>query len=189
MEFGMLRSRVLRHFGLLLAGSAMLAQASVIGTYEVNYRDNAAGCIDGFPDNPSGGNPYSCNYIGSGPIFLNEAPGIYTLRILSYGSAGPSWMYIWIGDQSAGEHIRVPQMEVGSVFSFANTANKIAFYYWDWYPFDNTPTLSVRFELSDASSPTPEPATLFLLGPGLLWVVALNRRGRRPWDRITVQER
>jgi hypothetical protein len=155
------------------------ATASVIGIYDVNYRFNAGGCIDGYPNNvtPASGNPYGCNYIAPGPIFLNPGPGSFQLEVLDHGSAGVSGISIWSGDATSGQRIQMPGLDIGGVFKFESTSQKMALYYWDWYTLDNPTNISVRVQLSTATSTeTPEASSAILLGTGIALLMAGMRK-------------
>jgi pimeloyl-ACP methyl ester carboxylesterase len=115
---------------------------SLIGTFNVNYRYNAAGCSN----DP---NPYFCvgSGYGPGPYYIDAAPGRYKVKNISFGSLGPNSPHIWTGDRNGGVHLNTPSVVGGSV-EFDHTHGQIVLYYWDWYAGDNDPNLSTVVELS-----------------------------------------
>jgi Concanavalin A-like lectin/glucanases superfamily/Immunoglobulin domain len=118
-----------------------------IGTYNVNYRYNAAGRYtdQSHPDFTQA-NPYYGNTIPPGPIFINAEPGHY--KIITEGGTGCS---IWSGDASGGTwYSSYPSVE------FDHTFGQIALYFWDWVAGDNDPavvtTVSVYQTLTESAT-------------------------------------
>ena len=172
----MLCSRIAR-FAVLTAAAGLPMSASVIGTYDVNYRFNAGGCIDGYPNNvtPSSGNPYYCSTIPPGPVFIPAAPGTYEILTLALGTAGPTAFSIWDGDANNGTRTVTTGLDIGDTFLFEHTSSApIVFYYWDWFSADNPSNISIQVQLSTA--PVPEPGSALLLIPGILAIAYRLRR-------------
>jgi hypothetical protein len=105
-----------------------------IGTYTVNARYNAAGrYTDQSHPDMTKANPYFGNSIPPGPIFIDAAPGRY--RIITESAAGCS---IWSGNSSTGAWFAsYPSVE------FEHQFGEIALYFWDWYAYDNDPSVEV----------------------------------------------
>ena len=77
----------------------------LIGTYNVNYRYNAAG-------GPPNYNPWYANYIPPGPYFLDPTltpPGTYKAVIKSWGPQGGGNAAIWDGTSEGGNRYPIDQ--------------------------------------------------------------------------------
>src|SRR5574338_489008 len=125
----------------LIAGTAQPATSDqLIGTYNVYYRANAAGC------SPSAPNPFDWSYF-SGPILVDPAltpPGDYRIEIL--GQLDPAnavgGFRVWSGNATTGTQFNPYG---GSVFHHAS--GQIYLYFHDWYPWDNPPAVGHRVAL------------------------------------------
>ncbi|HVP53970.1 MAG TPA: PEP-CTERM sorting domain-containing protein [Candidatus Eisenbacteria bacterium] len=158
----------------VIATMATAASAQqLIGTYTIDYYYNAVGCMDGFPNSPPS-NPFYCTYIPPGPVVIPASPGPYRATVsvapgLTFYSAG----VIWNGDANSGSSMLLPTTPGASV-DFNHTGADIVFYYWDWYPWDNSPSWGEQIQLYREN--TPEPGTLMMFGTGLLALVGAFRR-------------
>lgn len=169
----------------ILAAMATSASANeLIGTYTIDYLYNAAGCIDGYPNNvtPSSGNPYFCSYESPGPIVIDATPGDYEVVTVGLSPVCCGSPNVWAGNASGG--VRYPiESVLNSTVNFDLISGQIVLYAWDWYPFDNNPSISTTVALYSTASATPEPSSFVLLETAiglmaaLLW---LKRRSRAP---------
>jgi hypothetical protein len=144
---------------------------TLIGTYDVNYRYNAAGCYTYGDFSPTQGNPYYCpGPFPPGPIFLDVAVGEYEAI-----AAIPTSVAIWNGDATGG--IRYEPFGPGGngIVDFTNTSGHIVLYYWDWYVYDNPDTTFSFVDLYRVQPAVPEPSALILLLTTLLAVAFVTR--------------
>ena len=121
-----------------------LAEDVLVGRFTVNPRNNAAGRYtdQSHPDYTQA-NPYFGNLIAPGPIFINATPGQYKFVV----EAGTG-CHVWSGDASRGTFL-VPGPSPAEIVTFAHTFGQIALYYWDWYPYDNDPTVRLGQIIGD----------------------------------------
>lgn len=162
-------------FALLSISTAPLSAdtLTLIGSYNVNYRYNAAGCYSGGDFSPTQGNPYFCpGPFPPGPIFLDVAMGDYEAV-----ATNPTSVAIWNGDATGG--IRYEPFGGGGTgtVDFTNTSGHIVLYYWDWYVDDNPDTTFSLIDLYRVQpTPVPEPSALILLLTTLLSVGFVTRK-------------
>jgi hypothetical protein len=128
------------------AANTNLAKASttnnsgweLVGTYNINYRYNAAGA----PSTPGGAyNPWYANYIPPGPYFINPSLtplGHYKVVITTISGSGGN-PAIWDGDSQGGTLTSINTANgVGYTLEFDHTTGQIVLYAIDWYPWDNS---------------------------------------------------
>jgi hypothetical protein len=160
---------------------------TLVGSFAVDYRYNAAGCQD---SQPNAYNPYQCpSQILPGTIFFDNLPaGTYELVTTGLGPLGSPGAVIWTGDPSSATlsntgytWIFANSTSVGDTTTFTTTATEsFAFFSHDWYPFDNDPGFSTTFSLyqdSQSASSAPEPNTraFFLAAFGIVAIVSCAR--------------
>jgi len=150
---------------LIAVGSIMARalplEAGVIGTYTVNAEFNTAGCP--YNGSPSDRNPYACpTALPPGPYIIDLPSGDYEITLTS---GVPGNDYIWDGDASSGISFLAP-IVLGASEDFIHSAGPIALYWYDWYPFDNDPTINSTFTISTVPE-APEPGTWTLVITGL----------------------
>lgn len=171
------------HFRLLVLVPVLVAAASMqavtdtlVGDFTINYRYNAAGCP------PGDGNPYYCpDPLGSGPFFINNpTSGEYQLVTISANDGGGN-ADLWVGTASGGTRWNI-SIAPGATINFDVAAGQnIVLYAWDWYDYDNPADAWTEVELdqvTNSGTPTPEPASLVLLGSGLLALACICFRRR-----------
>jgi len=148
------------YLGAVAAGALPLG-AGTIGTYTVNAEFNTAGCP--YTGNPSDRNPYTCpGAIAPGAYIIDLPAGDYEITL----TAGvPGNDYIWDGNASSGISFAAPNV-LGASVDFIHSAGPIALYWYDWYPYDNDPTINSTFQLSTLPQ-APEPGTWTLVITGL----------------------
>ncbi len=174
------RARFFSMVFLMTSGVCAGAQ-SLIGTYDINYRYNAAGN----PPNGSSndGNPYfNIQPYGTGPYFIDVAPGDYRVVVAGYGTVGPSVADIWSGSANGGTHLHTPSPGgIGDSIDFTHASGQIALYYWDWFAGDNDPNISTTVKLFRlVPTVVPEPGTFALLmGTSVFGAGLLVRRQKR----------
>ena len=171
-------------FGCLASGAQ-----TPLGTYNVNYLYNAAGCFPGNSFGPTRGNPYFCpSGIAPGPIFIDAAPGRY--RVVA---TRPSSVAVWDGDAQSGRRYSPFADDSNGTVEFTHTHGQIVLYFWDWYVADNDPSIYSIVQLfaggcaddptvqlcitkpSDGSSPQSQFVSLSGIGsPGHALDVILN---------------
>jgi hypothetical protein len=125
-------------------GSAI---GQLIGTYRINYRDNAAGCLPpSWPNpGPTDGNPFFCpSSFLPGPYFINATPGKYQLVITAVSTVKSA--HVWSGDATSGFR-QTLELPVGSIVNVDHTHGQIVLYAWDWYVDDNDPNSWVEVAL------------------------------------------
>ncbi len=156
------RTAALALIALTVAATVVTVASAqdLIGTYTIDYYHNAGGCINGNPnvDVPTAGNPFYCSYIPPGPLVIPADPGRYRVTVVGFGPVAYSGA-IWNGDASGGSHIYMPATLGGSL-DFDHTGADMVFYYWDWYPYDNSPAYSVTFQLFSLNSAPAAPTNL-----------------------------
>lgn len=158
----------------LFNSTAPFALSIPIGTYTVDYHDNAAGQYTDF-SNPdySKANPYYGNLIAPGPIFINAVPGTYEIIVESGLGNG-----VWSGDATGGTFLTTGHAPGESV-TFNHTFGQIALYYWDWYPYDN-PHDQTTVSLYRIESSIPDGgATALLLLTGITGLSLMRRQFAR----------
>ncbi len=114
-----------------LAFPSISAADELLGTYNLNYRYNAAGCNNSAGP-PTAGNPYYCNYIAPGPYFINAPPGEYRVEVVEASGGGGA--AVFSGDSSGGTKFIAP-------VTFYHSSGQIVLYWHDWYPWDNSDTI------------------------------------------------
>jgi hypothetical protein len=134
-------------FSVLLFPLPLTAQ-TLIGTYTVDYRLNAAGCP------PGDGNPYFCpSPIPPGPIFINNPnPGRYYVKTVA--NTGGFGERIWVGNATAGTQYAVPQTIGDTLYFDVASGQNIVLYAWDWFVYDN-PDFTTTVELYAVSCQVP----------------------------------
>lgn len=130
---------------------AQASPGTVIGTFQINYRLNAAGCVP--TGSPLDGNPYNCpSGIPPGPHFLNAQPGRYRVEALFFTPLGGGGApHIWSGDASAGTRYALGAST--ATIDFDHTFGQIVLYAWDWIPSDNDPSVYTEVRLTQLSQP------------------------------------
>lgn len=153
----------------LISTISVGATPTLIGTYNVNYRFNAAGCFSNGDFGPTQGNPYFCpSPFPPGPIFIDAPPGEYQIVDTTV-----SHMAIWSGDQVSGTRYEPG----GGTVNFALTHGQIVLYYWDWFVSDNSPDDFTIVEVYSLDS-VPEPSTFICTTTAFLAMGILVRRLR-----------
>ena len=109
----------------------------------MNAEYNTAGCP--YTGNPSDRNPYACpTALPPGPYIIDLPSGDYEITL----TAGvPGNDYIWDGDASSGISFAAPNV-LGASEDFIHSAGPIALYWYDWYPYDNDPSINSTFTIS-----------------------------------------
>ena len=125
---------------LLLLPKNVKAADTLIGTFDVNYRYNAAGCAPS--GGPNDGNPYFCpSGIPPGPHFIDAAPGQYKLVVDAGQGCG-----VWNGDASSGT-VSGTGHAPGEIVYLDHQFGQIVLFYWDWYVLDNDPSIQTTISL------------------------------------------
>jgi len=133
------------------------AQDTLIGTFTVNYRYNAAGqAVDQSNPDYTKANPCFGNTIPPGPIFVpnTTAPGQYKLVVVS--GAGCA---VWDGDCSSGTFF-VTGHNPGEEVTINHTFGQIVLYYWDWIAGDNDPSIQTTVSVYQVHN-LCQPGTVF----------------------------
>jgi len=134
---------------LILTTASVARADQLIGTYQVNYRFNAVGCV----------NPHVC---GPGAIHVTGlAPGRYRVVRTSVMNPGDDagGAVMWVGTASAGTSYALSQ---GPFVIDLQPGQTISFFYIDPFPDDNSPGIGSVIELyalSDIPPPTHIQAT------------------------------
>ncbi|MDP1861776.1 MAG: hypothetical protein Q8K82_24130 [Gemmatimonadaceae bacterium] len=121
-----------------------LVHRTVIGTYNLNYYNNAGGCI-------SSPNPYFCVYVAPGPQRIPVPRGCYEVKVLS-GLGLPGNAAVWTGSSASGRHFGLNP--VTPKVRFSHRSGEISIYHYDWYPWDNDPAAVWKFELARIGTAT-----------------------------------
>ena len=153
---GIILALILGIFNTLGGYSASAQEESgweLIGTYNVNYRNNAAGA-------PPTYNPWYANYIPPGPYFLDPAltpPGHYKAVVTGWNGDYYGNACIWDGDSQGGTRYPIDNY-VGYTEEFDHTDGQIVIYAVDWYPWDNPDfcwsTVELWRELNEPEPPS-----------------------------------
>jgi hypothetical protein len=109
--------------------------ASLVGTYDINYRTNAAGCPP--QGDAQDGNPYECmNNLGA-PIRFSADFGDYLVEVTGLGPDGAANARIWTGTAAGGTRVDIPPTP-GRTVSFSHSAGELSLYAFDWVAGDNS---------------------------------------------------
>jgi len=138
--------------GMLISKLTTAQADTLIGTFTVNYRYNAAGqAVNQSNPDYTKANPCFGNTIPPGPIFVpnTTTPGQYRLVTVSGAGCG-----VWSGDCTGGTFWATGHGP-GEEVTVSGTFGQLVLYYWDWIASDNDPGVQTTIEVYKVSQNRP----------------------------------